>query len=217
MWTYAALLAGQVRDHDHGDQALTEVHLETIGDVNIPDGAVVAADPYLVDGAAVPFGQRLAGEHATVVVARLGAEQARQRILALSLVVASGDIVEWVMATRPGQDVGTLEDGHFFGCGVDAGFGAFGGVDAMLAAGEVLAEDCGMLVDPISQALFSDGGGTSSAVVVAPGSGLAPIAVCSSGWGDGQYPTWLGVDQAGDVVVAVTDFLTVGDPYLSES
>ncbi len=28
-----------------------------------------------------------------------------------------------------------------------------------------------------------------------------------TGWGDGLYPTWFGLDRAGDVIVAMTDFL----------
>lgn len=65
----------------------------------------------------------------------------------------------------------------------------------------------------MSTALFSDGIGTRSAVVVVPEEGAAPVAACSSGWGDGAYPTWLGLDAAGNVTVAVTDFLLTGDPY----
>ena len=119
------------------------------------------------------------------------------------------------MATVPGQDAGSLEGEGFFGYGVDAGTGSFGSPEGMKVASAVLAADAGMLEDPISRALFADGTGTRSAVLVAPQEGAPPIAVCSSGWGDGAYPTWLGVDADGSVMVAVTDFLLTGDPHVT--
>jgi hypothetical protein len=107
----------------------------------------------------------------------------------------------------------TLGEDGFFGYGVDAGTGSFGSPEALSEAGRVLAGDAGMLEDPISKALFADGVGTRSAAIVAPDAGATPIAVFASGWGDGYYPTWLGIDPDGVVVVAVTDFLLTSDPY----
>lgn len=48
-----------------------------------------------------------------------------------------------------------------------------------------------MLEDPISHALFS-GRQAAGAALVAPEADAPPVAVFSSRWGDGLYPTWLG-------------------------
>ena len=69
-----------------------------------------------------------------------------------------------------------------------------------------------MLEDPISRALVDDKIGTDSAAIVAPEAGAVPVALFSSGWGDGSYPTWLGLSGRGDIVAAVTDFLLTADP-----
>lgn len=161
------------------------------------------------------FEQTFACEVVEVFVARARIAEDHRRVAALVLKGGDDDIASWSMATVAGQDVSTLTGDGFFGYGVDAGTGSFGGVDAMRMTGRVLAEDDGMLEDPISTALFADGVGTESAVCVAPEPGAEPVAACSSGWGDGAYPTWLGLSYSDEVVVAVTDFLLVDGPGVS--
>lgn len=212
-WLYASLRAGEMEDHDAMVETRHPVTIETIGQLDLPGGLFVAADPYVMGGDADPFAQRLGAERADVVAARALVGPDHERVAALVLWCGTDAVVEWRMATVGDQDVGSLEEEGFFGYGVDAGTGSFGSPDAMQVTGTVLAEDAGMLEDPVSAALFADSVGTRSAVLVAPAEGAAPVAVCSSGWGDGVYPTWLGTDGAGAVVVAVTDFLLVGDPY----
>lgn len=212
-WIYTSIAAGQLRDHDAKDDTQYAVHLVKIGKLSLPAGRLVAADPYLIGAEPEPFIQLLNSDSADVLAARAVIGEGHERIAALILKVGSAAVADWTMATVGGQDVTTLDAEGFFGYGVDAGTGSFGSPDAMRIAGRVLNADAGMLEDPLSRALLGDGIGTQSAAVVAPEPGSTPIAVCSSGWGDGCYPTWLGIDSSGDVVVAVTDFLLTGDPH----
>lgn len=212
-WIYTAITSGELPDHTATKEVRYVVQLEVVGHLNLPGGQLVAADPYVMDAEPEPFTQALPTEAAEVVVARVTVGAHHERVAALVLHTGPGPISEWHMATTPNQDTSTLEPETFFGYGVDAGTGSFGSPEAMKVAHRVLSADAGMLDDPVSKALFSDGIGTRSAVVVAPESGTTPIAACSSGWGDGFYPTWLGVDISGNVVVAVTDFLLTSDPH----
>lgn len=212
-WIYAAIQAGELRDHDAKNDVRYVLSRETIGGLALPGGRVVAADPYVMDADPEPFTQRVGSDAAEVIAVRANVGEDHERIAALVLLMGSDSISDWVMATVPGQNVSALEPEGYFGYPVDAGTGSFGSPEAMKAAGRVLRVDGGMLEDPVSKALFSDGIGTRSAIVIAPEVGADPVAVCSSGWGDGQYPTWLGINSAGNVLVAVTDFLLTGDPY----
>jgi hypothetical protein len=213
-WIYSAITSGNLRDHDGEDDAQYVVHLEVIGRLDLPGGQLVAGDPYVMDDEPEAFAQTLAADTVDVLVARALVGKDHERNAALILHVAgSGPISGWLMATVSDQDPATLEQESFFGYGVDAGTGSFGSREAMKVAQRVLSADAGMLEDPVSTALFSDGLATRSAIVLAPEAGAAPVAVCSSGWGDGSYPTWLGVDASGNVIVAVTDFLLTGDPH----
>lgn len=185
---------------------------ESIGRLSLPGGRLVAGDPYVTEDEREQFVQRLGAQEVEVIAARAVIAEDHERVAALVLRVGSRPILEWAMATVPGQDVSTIEGEEVFGYGVDAGTGAFGSVEAMQTAERVLDADDGMLEDPVSTALLSDGGNTRSAVVIAPEAGAVPVAVCSSGWGDGVYPTWLGLDESGDVMVVVTDFTLTGGP-----
>jgi hypothetical protein len=214
-WIYAAIVDGELRDHDQRDDVRYGVTCESIGMLPLPGGQLIAADPYVMEAEPKPFVQQLGTDLVEAIAARATIAKGHERIAVLILKAGSNLIHEWVMATLPGQDVSALDAEGFFGYPVDAGTGSFGGPEAMKVAGRVLQADAGMLDDPMSKALFSDGVGTRSAVLVAPEDGATPVAVCSSGWGDGQYPTWLGLDDSGHVMVAVTDFLLTGDPYAS--
>lgn len=211
-WLYAGLVDGELRDHDEWGDVRYPLHVHSVGRLATPAGAVVAADPYLVgdEGEPQAFEQRLGADSAEVTVARAVIAEDHERVAALALVVGSQTITDWRMATLPGQDTADLGHGDFFGYGVDAGTGSFGSPEAMRVVGRVMQDDAGMLEDPVSEALQDTPAG---AVVVAPEPGATPIAACASGWGDGSYPTWIGIDAAGEVVVVVTDFLVAGDPY----
>lgn len=212
-WLYSSIREGELRDHEDPDDARFPVTLEALGTLALPGGRLVAADPYVMADEPTPFTQTLGADEAEVVVARALIGEGHERVAALILLVAGAPISDWVMATLPGQDTAAVGSDDFFGYGVDAGTGSFGGPEAMVVAGRVLGADAGMLEDPISEALFADGLGTRSAVIVAPEDGATPIAACSSGWGDGLYSTWFGIDDNGGVSVVVTDFQLAGDPY----
>jgi hypothetical protein len=212
-WLYAAITSGELSDHDARTDVRYPVLRESIGILAVPGGRLVAADPYVMESDPEPFVQLLAADTGEVLAARAVIGEGHERVAALILKIGSEPVSDWVMATVRDQDVTALDDEGFFGYPVDAGTGSFGGPEAMKVVGHVLQADGGMLDDPVSKALFSDGIGTRSAVLVAPTAGATPVAVCCSGWGDGSYPTWLGVSDSGSVMVAVTDFLLTGDPY----
>lgn len=212
-WLYAAIQAGELDDHDgKGAARRLELSVVSLGSLTLGDGRLVVADPYLMGPEPAPIAQTLrAGRH-RVAVARAQVGPDHERIAAAALLSDAETFVDWQMARWPGQDPATLNGEGFFGYGVDAGTGCFGSPRAASVAGRVLSEDAGMLEDPMSKALFANNP-AAGAAVVAPEDGSEPIAIFSSGWGDGVYPTWLGVDSGGEVVVAVTDFLLTGDPF----
>lgn len=212
-WLWESIVDGKLVDHDSEEKVAYRVAVAELGRISVPEGRFVGADPYVMGPAPVAFDQLLSGAEADVFAARAAIGPDHSRVAALILKCAVSPIASWTMATRVDDDVPALEVEGYFGYPVDAGIGSFGGVDAMTVASRVLAADAGRLRDPISTAIMNDGSSANSAVCAAPEDGAEPIAVCSSGWGDGLYPTWLGRDSTGRVIVAVTDFLLAGDPY----
>ncbi|MFV0426179.1 MAG: DUF4241 domain-containing protein, partial [Beutenbergiaceae bacterium] len=105
--------------------------------------------------------------------------------------------------------------GEIWAYPVDAGTGCFAPAEVMAIVAEVMMADAGALEDPISQMLYSgSGSSTEQACIAAPREGALPIAVFSSGWGDGAYATWLGHADDDSVVLALTDFQVALDPWL---
>lgn len=212
-WLYAALQSQELPDHGGlFEEGPLPVALDVIGQLFFPDGQLVVADPYLMGEEPVRIEQPLQAVSYEVVIARATAGPEEERIAAALLVSDADDFVSWEMAHWTGQDVSLLGPQEYFGYGVDAGTGCFASTAAAKVVGQVLATDADMLEDLICRALSSDSGNRHAAVV-APEAGAPPIAVFQSGWGDGRYPTWLGMNNSGQVVVAMTDFLLTGDPY----
>jgi len=112
--------------------------------------------------------------------------------VALVYAVFSANAVDrWEMATRPGEDVATLEDDEFFGFGVDAGVGSYLSPEAAaflhqhpeavdFPHAEVGGET--RMDDSLNAVYFRTGGG------------------------DGHYPSYVTRDNSGGVVSLTTDF-----------
>lgn len=213
-WFYAALLAGDLSDHAVAGISHFQVSVEHVGTIPLPGGEFVAADYLVASADSPPFTQRFAAEKVSVLAARALVGEQHERIAALILRAPGAVVRTWDIACLPGQDPASLHGEQFFGYPVDAGVGCFASPSVMAVVEQVTREDDGMLEDPMSTAIFEDGRGTRAAAVVVPDPDALPIAVCSAGWGDGLYPTWLGLDDAGNLVTAVTDFMLTDDPFI---
>ncbi len=209
-WLYAGLLAGSHRNDEPGKDPWP-VSLNSLGTVELPSGQLVACDPYVADSHEPAFSTKFRTGAHEVVLGRATVGPDHERNTAAVLVAGSDAITQWEIAVTPGADVSQLDDpSSYFGYGVDAGTGCFASPEGQAAATAVLAADGGMLEDPLSTALFSS---PIRGVIARPAPGAPRVAMFETGWGDGYYPTWLGLAAAGHVVVAVTDFLVANDPF----
>ena len=215
-WLYEALTVGELPDFaEGGESRRLPVDVELLGRIPISDGRLVLGDPYLMESEPTPITADVPpGVHAVHIARATVGPDHRRNAAALLIVDGAQALQRWEMALWPGQDPARLGPEEFFGYGVDAGTGCMAGVAAARVAARVLSEDAGMLEDPVSASLFGGGHEPGASVVEAePGGG--ELAVFTSGWGDGSYPTWLGITADGDGAVAVTDFLLTGDPFAS--
>jgi len=211
-WLYHAILSGSLPDGMQGDLAMDwPIELVHLGSIPLPDGELVACDPFVANDHEPAFTSRLPPGNHDVFVARAEVGPGHRRNAAAILVTSDSTIVAWQLALTPGQDSVTLSDpASYIGYGVDAGTGCFGCPSAQAAATAALAEDGGMLETPFANGVLTS---PTGAVIAAPSTEAAPLAMFLSGWGDGCYPTWLGLDAARVVVVAVTDFLLSTEPF----
>lgn len=203
-------LASGALEH-HAIDATIEwpVVLSALGSVVLDQGDFVAADPYVSEANTPPFTERLKpGDHPLILAIAHIAED-HQRLAAGLLLGEMTPISRWTLALQPEQAIEDLEDDDsYYGFPVDAGTACIASPNAFAVASAVLTADGGMLQDPLSTALFSS---TNQAALAAPAEGTQPVAILMTGWGDGVYPTWLGIDEVGNVSLAIVDFLLNAD------
>jgi Protein of unknown function (DUF4241) len=198
------------------DCGVGKVNIEyrQIGTLNVPSGQLIACDPFLMGPSFPPFLREVAPGHypVEVSIAHLLAgvpPEADQRIALACLRLGDEIPVRWEIALTPGQDLATSKDGEYFGYGVDAGTGCF--IDA-LAAKVLLAkfaaeeEYYNRIIDAMQQNYVPTRAWTD--LVLDQGAGLNLIAFYT-GFGDGYYPSYWGIDAGGAVACLVTDFLVV--------
>ncbi|SMF97169.1 Protein of unknown function [Methylomagnum ishizawai] len=171
-----------------------------IGLLTVTSGWVAASDPF-VDPAPPAFTRAVPPGNYPVQLAIARLSDGDERVAFARLVFqADGHIERWEMAVAAGQDVATLGEDGYFGYGVDTGTGCFMDVEA----GRSLSSR--MDIDP---SYFDELLGAMESWLVFTPDADSPcnIACFSSGWGDGLYPSFFGLDRAGRPVALMTDFL----------
>ena len=178
-----------------------------LGPLVLPSGRVVAGDAFMLTGAPA-FSRVLApGDYVVSIVLASSATDAR--VAAAILRAAGGAPVRWQLATVPGQDAVSLAPDEFLGYAVDSGTGAFTSPEAA----RLIPTPSDPAQDPIVQQLGQNEVPTwTTANVVLDEATGANLIAFSSGFGDGDYPSYWGLDAAGRPVVLVTDFGVLDAP-----
>lgn len=195
------------------DLSSRKVSRESLGDLDVPSGTIVAADP-LVQPDRPAFLRKVAPGRYPITLYR-----AEERVAMAELRFAPGTPVRWQMALVAGQDASTLKADEIFGYPVDAGLGCFMDAEGRKAYLEreetekarVGANDFNLYDDVIAAPLESSIG---NAMLFTPLPDKPNIAIFQSGWGDGFYASYWGLDAEGKPLVLVTDFglLDTADP-----
>lgn len=173
-----------------------------LGRLSLPSGRIVAADGFIMHGA-TPFTRSVQpGSYpVALAVALIGSDQ---RIAFAQIRFSDRRVAKWEMAVTPGEDPSRLKAGEVLAYGVDSGTGCF----ADPGAQEILsAPDAGRLVEAATREMAKVYQHTGQWVVIDTPKGSA--AWFSSGWGDGQYASYFGLDDNGEPVLLVTDFQVI--------
>lgn len=174
---------------------------QPIGEIKLTSGKLVACDAFI--GGEEPFSKPVpVGSFPLhVAIASTGDDE---RIGFAKIVFAPGQIESWELATVEGQDVSTLKKGEIFGYGVDSGTGAFMDVEALRAYEAQRNREGEKLDQRLITELDKTYRHTRNWYLLQTDKGT--VAMFSSGYGDGVYPTYRGYDKAGKLVAVITDF-----------
>jgi hypothetical protein len=180
-----------------------------IGEVTVPTGQVVGCDPLAYSADTLPFTVTVPpGKYplcAWVAVLRRGDAEWQRRVAALELTIGGEPATQWRPALVEGQDLSALGEDECFGYAVDAGTGTL----ADLAAVRALAAWDYQRLEDVYIARAPDRPVPGAVAAVTDEQSGANVIIVTSGWGDGQYPTFIGYTAAGDITTFVTDFLVI--------
>jgi major membrane immunogen (membrane-anchored lipoprotein) len=195
-------------------------HREKLGYLNLPSGKIVALDPLVMMGKGQGFTQTVAAGRYQVSVFWFDDKDWGKRNAFATLTFSNGEVATWQMAVTEGQDIAKLKPDEFYGYGVDAGMGSFLSPegfkalnDAMDKAQKEIANYSSYYDDVLAIPL--DALNPSRLIYEPPTAPENNIAMFASGFGDGSYPSYFGMDAAGKPVILVTTFLVVDQPPAS--
>lgn len=185
-------------DEQYGSITLSQ---RVIGNVKLPSGRLVVCD-VLTDPDARPLSIGLPPGSYPVEVAIASLGDGDERIAAARICLRSSDPTTWMFALRQGQDAETVsEDDLLFG--VDSGTAAFLSAEAAVEVSELLDET---FDDQVTEAMDAVYRPTRKWAEIPLSNGELNMVICSTGFGDGSYPIFLGVDASGEPVAVVADF-----------
>jgi hypothetical protein len=195
----ALMVQGSTVIHDDSQEPMV-VDRVPVATVNLPTGEVVAADPNWLRAqkaftVSVPPGRYPVIE--LQIVRMLDGEEYRPAAGYL-LEITNEPTVSWEMALRPGQDLRFLNSGHFYGYGVDSGWGCLMDDSTQQA-----------LIDHVERDWLEFSGRLcEERHFTVPGTDLDLFAY-NCYYGDGSYPTWIGRDSRGSVTCFLSDMLII--------
>lgn len=197
------------------------IELLEIGNVNLPSGEIVVCDPLAYPDTA-PLTRKVEPGKYPVKIYIAHTEVSGERYAIAKLEFKEEKAEKWVMALRAGEDIKELTDkDDYFGFPVDAGLGSFADYQstrAYLAYESVFMQKNpqGNIYDDFFAAEFkknakapddpSDPGDWINFQL--PESDLN-VTMFHSGYGDGTYPAYWGIDKDGNTVSLVIDFFVL--------
>lgn len=198
-----------------------------IGTVCFPTGTVFACDPLIELEDSLPFIQKIPSGTYPVKICVVPSEKYGDRYACVKVEICDQKPVRYEMAMTGKEDLDEeIEDGEFFGFGVDAGMGCVADVQAQEEYKKYWKKRCEEEEDIDSyNDLFCDileesyrnnpkyqreGGDWANWRI--PGTDC-DISIFASGWGDGVYPCYFGYDENDTVCGLYVRFIDIAEEY----
>jgi hypothetical protein len=194
-----AFTDGRRLQRKDGEATLTQ---RTRGKLTVTSGKLAACDPFVGAYDVPPFARAVPRGEYDVDVSILSLPNGDRRVAFARLRVAPGTPVRWENAAHEGNAPENRDPGEIYGYPVDAGTGCFADLTT-LRAFDQCGEDAS---DELLQAMDKTQENTWSWGNITCGDAGENLLAFSSGWGDGFYASYWGIDENGAAVCIVTDF-----------
>lgn len=202
-----------------GAEELIEIH---IGDVNLPTGRIIAADPFFTEEQA-PFARTVIPDKYPVYIYVSHIDEVHHRIAYARIKFRPEDATRHILALTEDitpEEIRELGDEEFFGFAVESGLACFMDAEtneALISRMDEVQEkdDEANYYDEVLAEEFREYSGKNQFSRELgdwndhhPDAGSDNnVIMFASGWGDGYYPAYWGLNDDGEAVELTIDFL----------
>lgn len=198
---------------------LTQIH---IGDVNLPTGKIIVADPFF-SAEQEPFSRTVEPDKYPVYIYMAEIDKLHHRIAYAKIKFRPEDATRWILALTQditAEEMGDLGEDEFYGFPVESGLACFMDEEtnpAFIAKMDQLQDqnpESNYYDDVLADEFREYSGKNNFSRQLGDWNDHHPdpasdnnIIMFASGWGDGYYPAYWGLNENGDTVELVVDFL----------
>lgn len=206
-------------DDDMDMHELVEIH---VGDLNLPTGKIIAADPFFTFDQR-PFKRTVLPDKYPVYVYVTEIDEEHFRIAYAKIKFRSKDASKWVLAITDDitkEEMDELTDDEFFGFPVDSGLACFldeetnAALNAKMDALQEKDPEANYYDEVLADEFKAYSSKNKFSRELGDWNDHRPdresdnnVIMFASGWGDGYYPAYWGLDENGETIELVIDFL----------
>ncbi|WP_417357136.1 DUF4241 domain-containing protein [Flavobacterium sp.] len=206
-------------DDDMGMHELVEIH---VGDLNLPTGKIIAADPFFTYDQR-PFKRTVLPDKYPVYVYVTEIDEEHFRIAYAKIKFRSKDASKWVLAITDDitkEEMNELTDDEFFGFPVDSGLACFldeetnASLNAKMDELQQKDPEANYYDEVLADEFKAYSSKNKFSRELGDWNDHRPdkesdnnVIMFASGWGDGYYPAYWGLDENGETIELVIDFL----------
>jgi hypothetical protein len=201
-------------------QQLVEIH---IGDVNLPTGKIIAADPFFTSDQQ-PFSRTVEPDKYPVYIYVSEIDKLHHRIAYAKIKFRPEAASKWILAVTEdltSEEMEDLDEGEFYGFAVESGLACFLDEETNSAYINKMDDvqeknpESNYYDDVLAEEFKEYSGKNNFSRELGDWNDHKPTAdsdnnvvMFASGWGDGYYPAYWGLSEDGESIELVLDFLT---------
>ncbi len=206
-------------EDEMNDQELVEIH---IGDVNLPTGKIIVADPFFTVEQR-PFARTVEPDKYPVFIYMSEIDSMHHRIAYAKIKFRPETATRWILALTEditAEEIQELGEEEFYGFPVESGLACFldektnGELIAKIEALQEKEPESNYYDAVLSDEFREYSGKNKFSRELGDWNDHHPdkdsddnAIMFASGWGDGYYPAYWGLNENGDIIELVIDFL----------
>lgn len=206
-------------DDEMNAQELVEIH---VGDVNLPTGKIIAADPFFTHEQSA-FSRIVEPDKYPVFIYVSEIDRLHHRIAYAKIKFRPEEATKWILALTDDlteEELNDLGDEEFYGFPVESGLACFldeetnGQLIAKMDALQERDPEANYYDEVLAEEFREYSGKNNFSRELGDWNDHRPdkesdnnVIMFASGWGDGYYPAYWGLDEEGNTIELVIDFL----------